>query len=747
MTYNHPGQPGTTGDNSKYRSERLEQPDSWIDDIDMGSPYTPFQPIWPFGPPYINRPREWDYPSGYNLAYVQPRMDLMQMLRGLRNNWGVLATIIETRKDQLLRIPWTIQLRDKPRQTSKSVDEMRRFFKRPDGKLSYSQWSRKLLDDLFVIDAPTLYFNRDRAGRVLSAEVMDGATIFPLIDDAGRRPDSTVEIDEDGITYIQRQPAFQQIIKGLPMVNLDEAELMYVPMRLRPEMPIFGYPPTEQFLIEAMEAIRKTVYQYNFWAEGTIPDLIISVPDNWTPRQIAMFQGHFDAMLSGNLKLKSKARFVPGGMKPFDIKNSSGESLWSQRDETLIRLACYGYSVSPTPFIKQVNRATANNAQQTAEEEGLYPLMSYWKDDIMDVIIQDKFGYDDIEFVFLPRPEPDSEKQAKIHQIQIASGMRPINEPRDELGLEPIEGGDVALIHVGNAVIPLADAAEGKAMPVQGGTGQAGDGASGTSPKPSPPPKQGQPIRGPKRPNTASTTPTPIHKGEISKVSNQDVKDAAKESEGDIDRVSHLQQHVGNYKKGHIWIQGLNISIENEKGSYRGEKDQNKKKWQVKMPAPYGYIRGYIGADGMQIDCYLGKKPNSTTVFVIDQDKVSVSGENQGFDEHKVMIGYKKVNKAVKDWLKSHFEDFSHDKLRAVVEIEMKDFKDWLKNGDLHEPIAEQGVGKVVFTSADLKKFGDTISQATNLLSYDQTSGSRRKKKKKKSKSGPKWLQLQAGTA
>ena len=56
--------------------------------------------------------------------------------------------------------------------------------------------------------------------------------------------------------------------------------------------------------------------------------LIVTVPENWGPRQIAMFQAHCDAMLSGNLKLKSKIRFLPSGMKPFDIKNASGESLF-----------------------------------------------------------------------------------------------------------------------------------------------------------------------------------------------------------------------------------------------------------------------------------------------------------------------------------------------------------------------------------------------------------------------------------
>jgi hypothetical protein len=742
--------PGNTGglSNSKYTNERPDQPDPWIDDVDMGANwYSPFQPIWPFGPPYVNRPREWDFPVGYNLNYIQPRMELMAMLKGMARTWGVLATIIATRQDQLLRIPWTIQRRDKPRQSSKAVDEMRKFFRKPDGKLSYSQWSRKLTDDLLILDAPCIYFARDRAGRPLTAEVLSGQTIFPLIDDAGRRPDSIVEIDSNGIEYLKRQPAFQQIIKGLPMVDLDESEILYCPMRPRPEMPMFGYPATEQILVEASEAVRKTFYQLNFWAEGTIPDLVVTVPDQWSPRQIAMFQAHFDAMLSGNLRLKSKVRFLPGGMKPFDIKNSSGESLWSQRDETLIRLACYAYSVSPAPFVRMLNRSTAQNAQQMAEEEGLYPLMSFWKDDIIDPIIQDRFGYDDIEFVFLPRPEPDLEKQAKIHDIKIKSGEMSRNEAREVEGLEPIQYGDIYTIQVGNAVIPLKNAAQGDAMPVQGGMGAAKPGDGGGNVKTEGPPANNVPQRGPPKPRNATPTPTTVSKwidDLLFKVSYSDVRHAAAESEGDIDRVSHLVQHVGNYKKGHIWIQGLNISIENEKGSYRGEKDQSGKKWQVKMPTAYGYIRGTLGADNMQVDVYLGKHPKSTTVWVIDQDKVTPQGANKGFDEHKVMLGYNSLKKALKDYLKSHFDGHGHERIWAVTEISIGDFKSWLKSGDMKQPIADQRVGTVVLRQNDIEK-ADTISTATGLNWYSQGAAVPKPKKKRRRPSrGPRWLQLGA---
>jgi hypothetical protein len=730
------------GSNSKYRDERPSQPPATIEDVDLDDNwYSPFQPLAPFGPPYQTRPVEWDYPVGYNLNYIQPRMQLMEMLRGMRDSWGVLSTVISTRQDQLLRIPWTIQRRDKPRASSVAVDAMRKFFRRPDGILSYSQWTRKLTDDLLVIDAPTIYFARDRMGRPLHAEVMDGATVFPLIDDAGRRPESIVEVDKDGITYLRRQPAFQQIRKGLPSIDLDESEVMYVPMRPRTYMPMFGYSGCEQILIEATEAIKKTFYQLSFWTEGSIPDLIITVPENWGPRQIAMFQAHCDAMLSGNTKLKSKIRFLPSGMKPFDIKNSSGESLWSQRDETLIRLVCYAYSVSPTPFVKQTNRATAQNAQQSAEEEGLFPLMSYWKDDIIDPIIQEKFGYDDIEFVFQPRPEPDQEKAAKIHDLKIKNGEMSRNEAREEDGLEPIPGGDVHTIEIGNAVIPVEAAARGDAMlGMQGGES---DGPPDSKPKPTstPPKPTASSFRGLNRPNGASTQPTPVQK-----ITRRAVDRAARESDGDIDRVSHLVQHVGNYKKGHVWIQGLNISIENERGSWRGEKDESGKKWEVKMPAHYGYIRGTLGADKMQVDVYIGKKPKSTTVWVIDQDKVTPQGANKGFDEQKVMIGYRKMSRAVHDYLASHFDGLGHERMFAVTQLSMDELKDWLRTGDMKRPISAQHVGTVVY-SRPIKKF-DTISSSTNILNYDQgpkvRRAGRKARKRRARNAGPRWLQLGA---
>src|SRR5947207_473209 len=66
-----------------------------------------------------------------------------------------------------------------------------------------------------------------------------------------------------------------------------------------------------------------------------------------------------------------------------------------------------------------------------------------------------------------------------------------------------------------------------------------------------------------------------------------DVNAAAQQTDTD---PSDAQIDAGNYKKGKVWIQGLEISIENAAGSTRSGTDKSGKEWSVTMPAAYGYF-------------------------------------------------------------------------------------------------------------------------------------------------------------
>ncbi|MGC2411735.1 MAG: hypothetical protein WA459_03435, partial [Stellaceae bacterium] len=45
-------------------------------------------------------------------------------------------------------------------------------------------------------------------------------------------------------------------------------------------------------------------------------------------------------------------------------------------DEWLARIVCYAFSLPPTAFTRQINRATAETAQESSLAEGLWPRQS-----------------------------------------------------------------------------------------------------------------------------------------------------------------------------------------------------------------------------------------------------------------------------------------------------------------------------------------------------------------------------------
>ena len=76
------------------------------------------------------------------------------------------------------------------------------------------------------------------------------------------------------------------------------------------------------------------------------------------------------------------------------------------------------------------------------------------------------------------------------------------------------------------------------------------------------------------------------------------------------------QKKAGNYRKGHIKIHGLDISIENPRGSVRSGTTKEGKPWQTAMAHHYGYILGTKGKrQEDHIDTFIGPNPASDQVF------------------------------------------------------------------------------------------------------------------------------------
>ena len=156
---------------------------------------------------------------------------------------------------------------------------------------------------------------------------------------------------------------------------------------------------------------------------------------------------------------------------------------------------------------------------------------------------------------------------------------------------------------------------------------------------------------------------------------------------------TEAQKEAGNYKKGHIKLDGFDITIEQPKGSVRRGRDASGKQWEQKMQNTYGYIRGTEGVDGDHIDVFLSDDPSQGDVFVVDQ--VNKDGS---FDEHKVMYGFPYIESARKAYLSNYGDDWQG--LGAITPVSKEEFKKWIDSSHRKtKPFAEY---------SSVKPLGDT---------------------------------------
>jgi hypothetical protein len=427
----------------------VDQLNSWF------GPEQPEQISAPAG----TRPRTQDYPVAYNIN-IQPRnleTVSFEQLRSLADSYDLIRLCIETRKDQLAKMKWQFAVKRASDESNLAfrarnkcnarISELTEFFSLPDREHTWLDWSRMLVEELLVIDAPTIAPVCDNDGtlwlpgkKLFGLELLDGSTIARKIDLQGRTP---------------RPPdvAYQQIIKGVPSVDFTRDQLIYKPRNLRANK-FFGFSPVEQIMLTINIGLRREIHLLNYYTEGNVPEAIAQVPKEWSADQIQEFQDWFDAKLAGDSASKRRITFTP---EVGSVQFTRDPKLQDELDEWLARIVCFAFSLSPQAFSRDMNRATAETAVEQATAEGLTPLL-IWFEDLINSIVLKYFGYTDIEFNFLDSKDENALDQATIARTYVDAGIRSRNEIREMLGEEPFPGGERYTITTSQGIVPVEEA-------------------------------------------------------------------------------------------------------------------------------------------------------------------------------------------------------------------------------------------------------------------------------------------------
>ena len=121
--------------------------------------------------------------------------------------------------------------------------------------------------------------------------------------------------------------------------------------------------------------------------------------------------------------------------------------------------------------------------------------------------------------------------------------------------------------------------------------------------------------------------------------------------------------------EGRTKIHGMDISIENKKGSVRSGVDKDGHEWAIKMAYDYGYIRGTVGKDKDHVDVYIGNNPESEKVFIVHQNDPTTGK----YDEDKVMLGFNSAKEAKAAYLRQYDRPGFFGEM---VEMSIEEFKE-----------------------------------------------------------------------
>ncbi|MFF4403595.1 phage portal protein [Streptomyces sp. NPDC001404] len=448
----------------------------------LASAFGPLSPIRPVGidqpDPESGRPepRRYPYQVGWNMPIGEPGSEGLKLapfeaLRTIADSYSVARACINLRVQEIVGLEWDITptaeaqkaMRGSPGKHKDFAErraEALRFFRRPDPEKygSFNSWLSALLEEVFVVDALSIYLQPTRArgkgllGSDLAALcLIAGDSVRPLLDVRGgtpQPPDVAYQVYDYGVPRVDLMTA----LSGEDIVSMGDAlaaeyrgdQLLYLPYTPRTWTP-YGFTPLEQAIVPVLAGMQRQQYQLGYYADGSVPGMFISAgsPDA-TPQQLREMQDAWNAM-AGDPAWKHKIIVLPNGSKIDPIRPVP---LADQYDEIIMTQVCMAYSVMPmelgiSPKVSTTQSVGAANqmakaSEQVNQRKALRPLLKWLKASIFDFVLQEVCSQPDMEWMWEGLEEGvDEESEVGLLIQEISYGLKSIDEARVQRGEQP----------------------------------------------------------------------------------------------------------------------------------------------------------------------------------------------------------------------------------------------------------------------------------------------------------------------
>ena len=453
-------------------------------------PFTPGQPIVPGAINPVREdgradPRRYEYQVAQNINITEQRLIPFKTLRATADQVDIIRRCLEVVKNKITGFDWDIVLSDDASERiaaesgkdhvramasarekfTEDIARVRAFMENPDkaNGYTYADWMNLLLEETLVLDALSIWPQKSIGGELYGLQILDGATIKPLIDDRGMRP-------------MPPNPAYQQILYGFPRsefmapMEMEDAdgeftsdELIYL-VKNRRAWTIYGFSPVERALPLADIYLRRQQWIRAEYTDGVLPELMFKTDATFggNPELLRAYENIFNDDLAGQTAQRKRSRILPQGMEPVQFEGY-GEKFKDVLDKYLVTSICGHFGVLPSEIGFSGSGALGASGLQegetlSAEVIGVQPLAAWVSKQISNICYVYLGMPRELEFKILYESKIDTEAEARRVDIEMKNGTRTVNESRSQMGLPLLDTpqADMPMLHSGSGLFFLS---------------------------------------------------------------------------------------------------------------------------------------------------------------------------------------------------------------------------------------------------------------------------------------------------
>lgn len=418
----------------------------------------------------------------YKPPYGYPRNTDIVNIRRLADT-PFVEQCIRTIVEEITCMKWDIVSKDENTHDSKNIEKVKRFFLNPNNdQETFENILRKAIRDIITIEAGCWVKIFDNDSNLCEIRAVDGATVLKNPDIFGSYAGKNDIIpfawgqlffnnfddkNNNDIKTINDKTAYYQYGWGASVRPMPFGKREIILFESNPRTSAI-YPKSAMEIV--LDAVQMLVYGIDFnleyFIENNVPKGVFSIPGASTSDIDAfknqMFQANKIKDSVGNWR--KNWHYVPTvnqelKFTQFQLTNEQLQLIACQQWFTKLVWSVFGVTPSELGITEDSNRATEIVQSKVFRRKTIRPLVSLietminnnlisefetgvWvknEDDSEQELVK---GITDVKFKFDMHDIQEDLERHQLFEIQLRNGIRTKNEIREEMGLEPIEGGD-----------------------------------------------------------------------------------------------------------------------------------------------------------------------------------------------------------------------------------------------------------------------------------------------------------------